>query len=193
MRTKQNQTNKKPATLPGSTACLWKNKPLRLLGKWNTLVPPRVSRWVGVGCKSYVGHCKRAAALSELSASTYLPSYGFKSISHALYLPVLVLWPLSDCRIERLFLLFVKGCLDSCLHIRQKVITQGIQRKIAVGCYKIEVFRMRMAVLLPDRALNVGWEAHLQMPTRFHHPSFTPRMKKFKGILQFSSQLHWNQ
>lgn len=106
--------------------------------------------------KSYVGHCNRAAALSDLSASTYLPSYGFKSISHVLYLPVLVLWPLSDCRIERIFFFFVKGCLDSCLHIRQKVITQEIQRKIDVGCYKIEVFSMRMAVLFPDKVPNVG-------------------------------------
>lgn len=73
-----------------------------------------------------------------------------------MYLPVLVLWPLSDCRIERLFPFFVKGCLDSCLHIRQKAITEEIQRKIDVGCYKIEVFRMRMAALFPDEVLNVG-------------------------------------
>lgn len=34
------------------------------------------------------------------------PVIGFKSISYALYL--LVLWPLSDCRIERLFFFFLK-------------------------------------------------------------------------------------
>lgn len=68
--------------------------------------------------KSRVGLCNRASALSESSASTYLPSYWFQ---------INLICPVFTCALaslrlqdrETFFFFFKNRCLDSCLRIRQ--------------------------------------------------------------------------
>lgn len=97
------------------------------------------------------------------------PVIGFKSISYALYLPICTC-ALASLRLQTRETFFLKKIdVQTVVFASDKVITQEIQGKIDAGCYKIEVFRMMMANLFPDKAPNVGWVAHLQTLTTSHH------------------------